>query len=93
MATSSINIRVDEEVKKNANILFNKLGLNMSTAINIFLQMSINQNGLPFKVSLNYNDDSLKAFEEADDIAKNPEKYKSYNSFDELMEEVLGKDA
>lgn len=36
MATSTINIRVDEELKKNANLLFNKLGLNMSTAINKF---------------------------------------------------------
>jgi DNA-damage-inducible protein J len=93
MATSSINIRVDEDLKKNANLLFSKLGLNMSTAINIFLQMSVNQNGLPFRVALNYNEETLKAFEEAKDIANNPEQYKSYDSFNELMEEVLSEDA
>ncbi|MDY6415851.1 MAG: type II toxin-antitoxin system RelB/DinJ family antitoxin [Succinivibrio dextrinosolvens] len=93
MATSSINIRVDEELKKNANLLFSKLGLNMSTAINIFLQMAVNQNGLPFRVALNYNKETLEAFEEANDIANHPEQYKSYDSFNELMDEVLAKDA
>lgn len=94
MATSIINIRVDEELKKNANLLFSKLGLNMSSAINIFLQMAVNQNGLPFRVALNYyNKETLEAFKEANDIANHPEQYKSYDLFNELMDEVLAKDA
>lgn len=46
--TSVINVNVPTNVKKEANILFEKLGLNMSTAINMFLKKSIKENGIPF---------------------------------------------
>ena len=55
MATSNISIRIDSELKEKANALFKKLGLNMTTAISIFLQMSINNEGLPFNVTLKPN--------------------------------------
>ena len=48
--TSAININVDSNVKKEATELFNSLGLNMSTAINLFLRKSINEGGIPFEL-------------------------------------------
>ena len=50
MATTNLNIRVDEELKKNAERLFSDLGLNMSSAITIFLRSSVDYNGIPFEI-------------------------------------------
>ena len=59
-STSIINVNVPSEVKKEANEIFTKLGLNMSTAINIFLKRSIFAKGLPFDVTL--PDDNLSQY-------------------------------
>ena len=50
--TSAININVDSNIKKEATELFNSLGLNMSTAINLFLRKSINEGGIPFEIKI-----------------------------------------
>lgn len=56
--TSSVTIRVDTEDKRRAELLFSSLGLNMSTAFNMFIKQSLLCEGLPFEVSLrNRNDD------------------------------------
>jgi DNA-damage-inducible protein J len=47
---SNINIRVDADVKQKAQEMFGALGLDMSTAINIFLRQSIQSRGIPFPV-------------------------------------------
>ena len=48
--TTNVNIRMDEELKKQAEKLFADLGMNMSTAINVFIRQSIYYGGLPFEV-------------------------------------------
>ena len=50
MSTTNINIRVNTELKKSAELLFDDLGLNMSTAITMFLKSAVNHNGIPFEV-------------------------------------------
>ena len=50
MATTNLNIRIDEELKKNAEQLFNDLGLNMSSAITVFLRSAVDYNGIPFEI-------------------------------------------
>lgn len=45
----NISIRVPDDVKQQAASVFSDLGLDMSTAINMFLRQSIRQNGLPFR--------------------------------------------
>ena len=50
MATTNINVRVDSALKQEAEALFCDLGLNMSSAINMFLRSAINNNGIPFEV-------------------------------------------
>ena len=52
MATTNLNIRTDAEVKAAAEQLFNELGLNLTTAVNIFLRQSIRTGGIPFDVKL-----------------------------------------
>lgn len=50
MASSNLNIRIDEDLKKQAEELFKELGLTMSSAITVFLKTSLNYGGIPFEV-------------------------------------------
>jgi len=73
-------IRIDADVKREANALFKDLGLDMSTAVNMFLKQCIICDGLPMKVDRQrYSDEVLAAMKEA----KHPEKLESFESFDE----------
>jgi len=47
-----VTIRVEKELKKNAETLFERLGMNMSTAFNIFLRKSVDESAIPFEVSV-----------------------------------------
>jgi DNA-damage-inducible protein J len=52
MATTNLNIRTDKEVKAAAEKIFDELGINMTTAINIFLRQTVRTNGIPFELRL-----------------------------------------
>ena len=52
METTNLNIRTDREVKLAAERIFEELGLNMTTAVNIFLRQTIRENGIPFELKL-----------------------------------------
>ena len=52
MSTTSMNIRMDADVKRQAQELFSEFGLDMTTAINVFLRQAIRERSLPFRVSL-----------------------------------------
>lgn len=49
---ANINIRIDDDLKKDAEALFNDLGLNMTTATTMFLKQCVYRHGLPFEVSM-----------------------------------------
>ena len=84
MATTKLNIRTDKEIKEAAEKIYASLGLNMSTAINMFLRASIRESGIPFDLKLNVpNNESIKAIEEGRMIAKD-EKIKAYDNMDDL---------
>ena len=51
MATTSITIRMDEELKKQAETLFSELGMNMTTAFTVFAKAAVRQQGIPFEIS------------------------------------------
>ncbi len=53
--TTNIFARVEPEVKEQAEIVLNKLGIPMSNAVNIFLRQIVLQNGLPFAVKLTHH--------------------------------------
>lgn len=52
MASTNLNIRTDKDIKEAAERIFGELGLNMTTAINIFLRQVIRENGIPFELKL-----------------------------------------
>ena len=60
MSSTTISIRVDTDLKNDADKLFNELGLNLSSAVNIFLRQAIREQAIPFNVSLNNEDRILK---------------------------------
>ena len=90
MATTNINVRVDANLKQSTESLFADLGLNMSTAITMFLKSAVNHDGIPFEVKrISPNAETKAALAEYDQMKLHPENYKRYDSFDDLMNEVL----
>ncbi|MCD7855812.1 MAG: type II toxin-antitoxin system RelB/DinJ family antitoxin [Clostridiales bacterium] len=90
MAKISTNISLDADLKKAAQELFSDLGLDLSTAVTIFIKQALRVQGIPFSVKRNDpNAETIAALNEYYDIKKNPEKYKKYSSFSELKDEVL----
>ena len=90
MATTNINVRVDTELKKSAENLFDDLGLNMTTAITMFLKSAVSNDGIPFEVKRKaLNKETKLALAEYEEMKNHPEKYKRYGSFDEVLDEVL----
>lgn len=86
MGMSNINIRTDEDVKLAAEQLFESLGMNMSTAVNVFLRQAIRVNGLPFEVKADEPNATTKAaFEEGKHLVSDPHA-KGYRSMDALRE-------
>ena len=55
-----IAVRVDDDLKKEATALFNELGLDMSTAVKLFLKQSVLTRSIPFEVKLDIEDDVKK---------------------------------
>lgn len=73
-ATCNFNVRMDSSLKHQCDELFRSLGLNLTTAINIFLRKSLQEGGLPFDVRLNrYNETTIAAMLEARKLAEDPD--------------------
>jgi len=88
--TSAINVNVPSDVKEEANAIFSNLGLNMSTAINMFLKRTIYERGIPFEVKEpKPSKEFLEALQELDYMEAHPEEYKAYNNIAELKEALL----
>ncbi len=84
--TTNLNIRVDEELKRQAEAIFSELGLNMSTAMNIFLRYSVRYGGIPFDLRIEKpNAETLAAI---DDVNNNRNMSKSFDSVDALMDDL-----
>ncbi|WP_088228289.1 type II toxin-antitoxin system RelB/DinJ family antitoxin [Desulfosporosinus sp. FKB] len=84
--TTNLNIRVDEELKRKAEAIFAELGLNMSTAINIFLRYSVRYGGIPFDLRIEQpNAETLAAI---DDINNNRNMSKAFNSISTFIDDL-----
>ncbi|MEI3541747.1 MAG: type II toxin-antitoxin system RelB/DinJ family antitoxin [Acutalibacteraceae bacterium] len=90
MSSVSMNIRMDKSIKEQAQELFAEFGLDMTTAINMFLRQSIREHRIPFELRINVpNEDTLEAIREVQQMKKNPSLGKSYNNVDDMMKELL----
>ena len=85
MPETSMSIRLDSEVKEQAQQVFNHLGMDMTTAINIFLRQAIQYQGLPFDVRL---DENQKLLQVVMDVDQNRNMSQSFESVSDLMEDL-----
>ena len=87
MTQSNISIRVDNKTKEQFDSLCNELGLNMSTAINLFVKTAIREKRIPFEISLNTpNTNVVKAIEGAE---KGFGLSKKFDSVEDAMKSML----
>ena len=84
MATTNLNIRTDKDIKDQAEAIFNELGLNMTTAINMFLRTAIREHGIPFELKLDVpNETTAAAIAEGRKLMDDPSAPR-YSSMDAL---------
>ncbi len=89
MAKTTTNISIDTDIKMKAQELFADFGLDLSTAVNMFLRQAVRENAIPFNIYRNVpNTETLAAIAEVEKMKKNPSAYKRYYSFSELLDEV-----
>jgi len=83
---SNVSFRIDSELKSQADTLFSQLGMNMTTAFNIFLRQSVREGRIPFDITINTpNSETIAAFLEAERMLKDPTT-KHYDVEDALRE-------
>ena len=87
--TDTLNIRIEPELKREAEKTLDDLGMNVADAVTIFLKQVVLTESIPFNIKKpKYNDETLEAIKDALEMIKNPDKYKSFNNVEELMEEL-----
>ena len=90
MATTSMNIRMDTEVKRKAQLIFAELGMDTTTAVNLFLRQVIRTQSIPFELKAELtNEETLEALEEVRMMKQNPSMGKRYQDVDVMMEDLL----
>lgn len=85
--TTNLNIRIDTELKKQAEQLFSELGMNMTTAINVFVRQAVRQGSIPFAIKLEVpNNETLEAMKEADELIKSGKS--RFNNPEEMFKDL-----
>lgn len=89
MSMKTIQIRVEDSVKEESDLLFKELGLTTNDAIKIFLKKAICTQSIPFEVSKKMpNDLTLKALDEAESIHNGKLQGESFSSVEDLFEKL-----
>ena len=65
--TTNINIRMDKDIKDRAELLFSEMGLNMTTAFNIFVRQTLRQGKIPFEIAADpfYSDGNMRVLRQS----------------------------
>ena len=88
MAQTSVNIRMDEDLKKDFDAFCSDVGMTMTTAFCVFAKTTVREHKIPFEIKSNVpNEETLKAIQEVDDMIKNGTG-KSYSSVEELFKDL-----
>lgn len=89
MESTNMTLRVDTELKKQAEELFSDLGLSMSAAITVFMKQAVREQRIPFTVSRGYNEETIKAIE---NVRNQQNLSRGFSSVQELMEDLNADD-
>ena len=89
--TTNLCIRIDTELKGQAEALFNELGMSLSTAVTVYFRQAVRESRIPFEIKWDRpNKDTMAAMRDAENIARNP-KVKGYEDPNELFKDLEGK--
>ncbi|MBE5871252.1 MAG: type II toxin-antitoxin system RelB/DinJ family antitoxin [Lachnospiraceae bacterium] len=86
--TTTFSVRMDKDIKSQCETMYGELGINLTTAINVFLRQSLRAGGFPFDVRLDKpNQETIAAMMEANSLAHNPS-IKKYSDVEEALAEL-----
>lgn len=92
--TANINLRIEPDIKAQAETVFSNLGISVTDAINVFLHASIMEGGFPFQPKQpRYNRETLMAMQEARDIIAGKVSTKRYSSLSGILADMDAEDA
>lgn len=90
MASTSINIRMDSELKRQFETFCNDMGMTMTTAFNIFAKKTVREYRIPFEIGAEIpNKETVEAIHEVQEMKANPNIGKTYTDVDQMMKELL----
>ncbi|WP_308509819.1 type II toxin-antitoxin system RelB/DinJ family antitoxin [uncultured Varibaculum sp.] len=90
MAKVSTNINLDADLKRSAQLLLKDLGMDLTTAVTIFLRQTVRDQAIPFQISRDIpNAQTVAALQEYEEMKAHPEKYPRYSSFEEALKDVF----
>ncbi len=88
MGQTTLNVRMDEDLKRRFDSFCAEVGMNASVAVNLFVKTVIREQRIPFEITTAPNQDTRAAIEETEkDLTSR--KLKSYANVDEMMKELL----
>ena len=83
--TTHFTVCIDSDIKKQCEAMYGELGINLTTAINVFLRQSLRVGGFPFDVRMEQpNKETMAAMLEAERIARDPY-VKRYSDVEEAL--------
>lgn len=90
MATVSTNIKIDRQLKKESQELFESIGLSLSSAVNLFLRQAVREQAIPFRVGAPEGwAATVEAMDEVRRMKADPSLGSTYTDVDQMMEELL----
>ena len=90
MGNVNVTIRMDAKLRKEATMLFEDLGLSLNQALTLFVKQAVREQKIPFEIKrMVPSEELLQSLTELDEMEKHPEKYKGYDTVEELMEDLL----
>ena len=89
MESTNMTLRVDTELKKQAEELFSDLGLSLSAAITVFMKQAVREQRIPFTVSRGYNEKTIQAIE---NVRNRQNLSRGFTGVQELMEDLNADD-
>ncbi len=90
MAKVSTNINLDVELKRKAQVLFAEFGMDLTTAVTVFLSQAVREQKIPFEIRREIpNETTKRALAEYQEMKNDSKKYKRYDSFEEALKEKL----
>lgn len=87
MPQTNINIRVDEQLKQQFSSICEQLGMNASTALNIYMKAVVRNRGIPFSVELEEEPNSATK-QAIDDVNHGRNLSKTFHTVKDLMEDL-----